>query len=227
MQPMALANGLGLGHVPTSAVSGGEGLAALWSADFVNGAYLVDGETAAVGDMFVEDQDDWGAPYDAADIVGGVGYRPDSAGQQGPVLTGAARTAILGGFTLVGEVNLPNLTNFFCDFHERLTFATEYETRLQAGGNSTIQDFIETPVTLDALSAGAHKFALIYADGEIHISLNGGAVSSLSPAATWDPAPDALGLAVTGSGGAGHSSIQRLTAYAPVDASELPTLSTP
>lgn len=198
----------------------------LWSADFVNGTYAVDGSPAAVGDMFVEDQDDWGSSYSAADIVGGVGYRPAATGTQGPVLTGAARTAILSGFTLVGEINLPGTTVFFCDFHERLNYGTEYETRLSPSLPS-LKDYVGATVFLSAISAGAHKFALTYIEGSMAISVDGGAVETFDPAAAWDPAPDALAFSVNGSGGAGHASIKTLTAYAAVDNGGLPELSTP
>lgn len=209
--------GLGIGIGPMAAGGAGPPPAGvLFDADFTTGTYQVNGASAVLSDILVENTD-WGNFDPAQDVVPGQGLTTVTGGN--PVGTSTFNTIMAAdGITLVAVITgamSPNL-----DFG--IVQLPDYDDGADIHlGPSFIDlsDYAGADVNSPGLSDGTHTLAMNLSRSRLAISADGATVLGLDIAA-----PTSNTLVFTVPSGV---YLETMNGRALVSESELPTLSTP
>ncbi len=186
--------------------------------NFKDGIYSVNGGATTINDLTDEDIPNWNT-YDPADIVPGSGYPSLGAG---PILIGAAATAVLDGATMVVDFDVVDDTIHFAIFEP--TFVTDYRWEpksLIAAHRVRYTDnlnFTDSPVVINN---GHHKIAITQLYTTMAMSIDGNVVELFTPREP-DPLPTLVGFYLDGGGASFIRSINIMPPQLDVD---LPALS--
>jgi hypothetical protein len=212
--------GLGLGLSVTSGYALPNGTEPLILLDFKNGVYMANGDTVAVGDLLVEDEN-YGT-WNPASIQSGVGL----VGASAPVFTGDALALILGGSTTLSAIGYNGgvtANSFRYELVDNfLDFGLYYRsiTRINSDGLPSYINDDSGAVNESESAVGNHKVVITMIDGKISRSTDGSAIITINPANPWSPSPGAMGFVVPA-----NWVVEQIGIYPPQDDADLPTLS--
>lgn len=211
---------LGMGLPPPSAYALPDGTEPFIFADFENAVYLIDGEAATVQDILIEDNT-YGTWNPATHIVPATGI--NNASGSSPVFTGDALTLILGGSTVVYEVEFLDASAsaiFLVEMIDWPDFNTYYTSALKALSESFVGDNVAPNVEVPGSGSGLHKVAITFINGKIAWAVDGVAQTGIDPAAAWTPAPNFMAMQVNS-----DAVVKSIGMYPAQDDADLPTLS--
>lgn len=194
----------------------------LWTADFVNALYTLNGASAAVTDLFQQDIN-YGTWNPATGIVASEGVVA-----QGPVTTTGAFTPMADGFTLVANLIYNSGSGYLAEFDVTDSFAVWTQSYAQTinttGFTATITDSIGNASGSDGSFNGSEELtvALTIRANHIALSINGGAATAIDKAGgTWTATMGVLGIDCS------HIQLRNVKALSWRSDAELPALSAP
>lgn len=222
--PLGLGIGICLPLASGTIMVGGDEVEPLIFLDFKNGVYTADGVPVTLAEVLAQDLDF--GPYEANDVVNGVGLVGDPVNASSPVVIGDALDLVLQGstavytFVLGASAASQRLDLELLDSTDYNLYYYSTSGSYTGGGVNFIGDQDSSDISEVALAAGTHIKAVTMTNGKISRSTDGGAVISIDPAIAWTPPPEILHLAI-----GQNAVLESVGFYPPQDDADLPALS--